>query len=200
MPFNNLIFEKLPPPYDGVQPLRDLVEHGWYTNGPYLHPLIQDHDIKIIVEIGSWLGTSTIDLARHLPENGLVYAIDHWLGSLEHQLGEEAWHPCLPHLYEQFLSNVIHAKLTHKIIPIRMSSLAAAEISDFRPDLIYIDASHEAEAVYKDLQAWYPFVKGSGILCGDDWGWESVRSAVILFAQNHQLSIKASDNFWHLLE
>jgi hypothetical protein len=91
----------------------------------------------------------------------------YWLGSVEHQSS-----PILPTLYEQFLSNVVHAGLTHIIIPMRMSGLQAATWMDsmeVKPDLIYIDASHDIPSVLADLSAWFPFVKGHGILCGDDW-------------------------------
>jgi hypothetical protein len=190
--------DPLPAPYDSVKPLRPFVDHGWYSNAKQLHALIDQHHVKIIVEVGAWLGKSTMDLARYLPQDGLVYAIDHWLGSIEHQPGHEHWHAFLPYLYEQFLSNVIHRGLTHKIIPLRMPSLEAAQILDVQPDLIYIDASHETEAVYQDLCAWYPFVKDKGVLCGDDWGWPSVRKAVELFAKQNGLRIICSGNFWEL--
>src|SRR6185503_3458451 len=113
----------LPSPYDSLKEIRPFVDHGWFTNGPQLCKLIRSHKVETVVEVGSWLGKSTITIARALPNHGQVYAVDHWLGSSEHQEGQGAWHPCLPYLYEQFLSNIIHARLTHKVIPIRMPSL-----------------------------------------------------------------------------
>lgn len=145
--------------------------------------MIKSNGIKIVIEVGSWLGASTRHIASLLPSGGLVYAVDHWLGSAEHQQGQIFWNPALPHLYEIFLSNVIHAGLTEKIIPIRMESLEAAkQLNYVRPDLIYIDAGHETDAVLADLNAWYPYVQGHGILSGDDWGWSTVRNAVVAFA------------------
>ncbi len=80
-----------------------------------------------------------------------------------------------------------------------MSSLDAEKhLSNVIPDLIYIDASHETEAVYQDLTLWFPHVEGRGILCGDDWNWPSVRKAVEQFATEHHLTIESSDNFWRL--
>lgn len=86
-----------------------------------------------------------------------------------------------------------------------MASLEAAsklnEIPDrLYPDLIYLDASHDTESVYADLCAWYPFVQGHGILCGDDWTWDSVRIAVYRFANERHLNIEASVSFWRLVE
>jgi hypothetical protein len=137
-------------------------------------------------------------MARCLPENGIVYAVDHWKGSVEHQAGGSAWIPEVEHLYEYFLSNVIQAGLTRKIIPVKMDSLEAAKQLQIRADLIYIDASHETHAVYADLKAWYPHLRPDGVLCGDDWTWNSVREAVKMFARENKLAIKASGNFWRL--
>jgi hypothetical protein len=34
-------------------------------------------------------------------------------------------------------------------------------------------------------------------MCGDDWGWESVRKGVIRAAQELGKKIKVDDNFWY---
>ena len=100
--------------------------------------------------------------------------------------------PVLPNLYEYFLSNVIQEGqgLTRKIIPVRMDSLSAAQSLEVQADIIYIDASHDSESVYRDLQVWFPHVKPGGILCGDDWGWDTVREGVNRFAQEKGLDIE----------
>lgn len=205
LPHQNLSYQNLPEPYRSLKQVLPFDAHGWYGNGAYLEPLIKTHNIQIVVEVGSWLGASTRHIASLIPPNGKVYAIDHWQGSVEHQPGESAWYKALPYLYDQFLSNVIHAGLAHKIIPLRMDSLQAAQqlylLDGFvMPDLIYIDAGHETAAVYADLQAWYPYVQGRGILCGDDWSWASVRAAVEAFSAERALKIIAGDNFWRLEE
>lgn len=188
----------LPEPYNTVDVL-PFDGQGWYMNGSQMRELIKKKNVKIVIEVGSWLGASTRHIASVLPKGGKVYAVDHWKGSVEHQEGQDAWSPHLPHLYEQFLSNVIHAKLTNKIIPVKMDSLEAAwHLRHIVPDLIYIDAGHETDDVYADLNAWYPFVQGRGILCGDDWTWQSVRLAVEIFARERNLKINASGNFWRL--
>jgi hypothetical protein len=175
---------------------------GWYRNGEQLEKLYQIFQPKIVVEVGCWLGASTRHLATLLPPNGVVYAVDHWLGSVEHQPGQPFWSPILPDLYEQFLSNVIHAQLTHKIIPIRMSSRSASEyLNGLRPDLVYIDASHDFDSVYADLTLWYPFVKGHGILCGDDADYSDITRALKRFAEENGLEVvKPASAFWYLQE
>ncbi len=192
--------QDLPEPYNQIE-LMPFNSHGFYTNGPQIEFLIRTYNIKTIVEVGCWLGTSTRHMASLIPPSGRVYAVDHWKGSAEHQPGQTYWIPQLPQLYEQFCSNVIHAGLTDKIEPVRMDSLEAVkQLSHVKPDLIYIDASHDALSVYKDLQAWYPLVQGHGILCGDDWGQTGVQTAVKEFAAQRGLRIEASGFFWRLIE
>jgi hypothetical protein len=77
-----------------------------------------------------------------------------------------------------------------------MKSVEASKALHVKPDLVYIDGEHTTEAVYEDLKAWYPLVQGHGILCGDDWSWDSVKKAVERFAREKQLTIEASGNFW----
>jgi predicted O-methyltransferase YrrM len=200
---NGIIFSTnlsdLPSPYNELKKVLPFDAHGWYGNGPQLQELITKNNVSVAIEVGSWLGLSTRHIASLLPLNGTVYAVDHWKGSAEHQVGHGAYYKALPYLYEQFLSNVIHAGLTNKIIPIRMYSLdAAKELINIQPDLIYIDAGHETEAVYADLKAWYQYVKHTnGILCGDDWMWGSVRKAVEKFAKENNLIVNPSENFWY---
>ena len=193
--------KNLPKPYNQVT-LLPFDPHGWFSNAGQLKRLIRKRHVKVIVEVGCWLGASTRFMAARLPEGGKLYAIYHWQGSVEHQPGGDSYHQALPYLYEQFLSNTIHAGLTDKIIPLRMDSLSAAKHlmtlskPPILPDLIYIDAGHETASVLADLNAWYPFVKDRGVLCGDDWTWDSVQLAVETFAKENGLQIQTNGNFW----
>lgn len=66
------------------------------------------------------------------------------------------------------------------------------------PDIIYIDACHWEDEVYADLKAYFPLVKGHGVLCGDDWNWRdmSVKKAVTRFAKEYNLKLEVADNNW----
>jgi len=196
-------YAELPPPYDAVD-MMPFNPQGWYRNGPSLEWLIRRANAKVVVEVGSWLGLSTRHIAKTIPEDGVVYAIDHWLGSPN----EDNSVFDMPNLYRQFLSNVIHENLTHKIIPLRMSSAEAARILDVKPDLIYIDATHDFTNVMLDLILWYPFVKGHGVLCGDDYFWGHdhdrgggpVKRAVDVFARENNLTVRDDGWMWYLEE
>ena len=188
-------------PYSQLTELLPFNNHGWYLNGECIKQLFKHNKISRVIEVGSWLGLSTRHIASLLPEGGYLFAVDTWKGSEEHETNI-AWKILLPKLYEQFLSNVIHAKLIDKIIPVRMTSLQAAEFLKSecgKIDLIYIDAAHDTKSVFEDLNAYYSYVEGnSGILCGDDWLCDDVKEAVRMFAKNNSLTIFYEYNFWFL--
>jgi len=173
---------------------------GWFgkANMEMLGNLIREQNAKVVVELGSWLGKSTIWIARMLPKDGRVYAVDTWLGSQEQVHQED---PRLPTLYEQFLSNIIHQGLTDKIVPIRITSVEAGQRwpSDIIPDIVYLDASHEEFDVYQDLTTWYPVIGDTGVLCGDDFNWPGVKKSVIRFAKEQGLSVKDNGRCWVLI-
>jgi hypothetical protein len=195
--------EHLPEPYNSVA-LLPFEPAGFYTHPQPLVRLFKSMQPKVVIEVGCWFGQSTRHMASLLPEGGVIYAVDHWRGSTEHQPGHPYWTPKLPYLYEQFLSNVIHEGLTHKIIPVRMESLEASKfLSHLTPDLIYIDASHDYEAVYADIEAWFPLVKGHGILSGDDYANGEglpVKRAVDQFAMENHLHVHTNGVFWYYTE
>jgi hypothetical protein len=150
---------------------------------------------KVIVELGSWVGSSAVYLAQNSAPDTLVYAVDHWLGSAEHHV-QAPFNAMLPTLYQQFLSNVKNVGLTHKIIPVRMTTLEAARSLNIQPDMIYIDASHDEESVYQDIMAWYPKLQSNGIMCGDDFNWPGVARAVNRAATELHRNIHASGPTW----
>ena len=187
-----------PEPYRSIKTL-PYVEHGWFpdTNKAYLLRFIEQLRPKVVVEVGSWLGLSTMEMAYHLQSGARLYAVDTWQGSVEHIKIPE-FKAFLPTLFRQFLSNVKHKGLTEIIVPIRMSSLEAAASLEVMPQLIYIDASHAEEDVYNDIIAWYKKLTPGGILCGDDWNaWASVRKGVLRAVYNLRVIVHYDNNFWY---
>jgi predicted O-methyltransferase YrrM len=166
-----------------------------YMNASQMQILLEEIQPKIIVESGAGLGASTRHIAQNLPEESVVYAVDSW---------ERETPQVLKGLYyEQFLSNIIHAGLEDKILPLRMHTLQAIEVfknEKIQPDLIYIDPSHIENELYEELQAYFPLIKGHGLLCGDDWLWVDVQSIVQQFADENNLHIETNYNLWTLRE
>lgn len=188
---------ELPEPYCSIQDL-PFDGHGWFMNAAQMEKCLQEKQVKIAIEVGSWLGTSTRFTAEKLPAAAKVYAIDTWAGSPNEQ--EQLKDPRMPYLYQLFLSNVKHANLCHKIIPVRMNSLEASKALNVKADLVYIDASHDEESVYQDVLAWSSHVAPGGIMTGDDWACEAVSRGVARAAAKLNKTIFGEGNFWRFVE
>lgn len=184
---------EIPEPYNSLQDL-PFDGHGWFMNATQLESIIRSKSIKIVIEVGSWLGCSTRFIASSIDEGGKVYAVDTWLGSPNEPVHMQD--PRLPYLYQQFLSNVKHSGLCHKIIPVRMNSLEASKALNVKADLIYIDAGHDTESVMLDILTWNDHLKENGVMCGDDWGWISVQNGVLKAASKLNKQVAADGNFW----
>jgi hypothetical protein len=182
-----------PEPYNSINDL-PFDGHGWFINGSSLQPILAGKQPKVVVEVGSWLGSSTRFIAENLPEGGVIYAVDTWRGSSTESVHMQD--PRLPYLYQLFLSNVKHANLTDRIIPVRMESLEAAKALNVKADLIYLDGAHDTTSVYNDIIAWSPHLEEGGFMCGDDWGWLSVQTGVLKAAKVLNKNAYGYENFW----
>lgn len=141
---------------------------GWFQkrHATYLAPHTGLH-VTEVVELGSWLGKSTRWWARNCPQ-ATVYAVDTWRGSEEHRQ-QANWAAKLPRLYETFLANCWGYR--KQIVPVRMDSreaIACLRSLGVTPQVVYIDAAHDEESVYRDVreaaEAW-----PRATLTGDDW-------------------------------
>ena len=151
--------------------------HGWFAEeNQKIMTQICAQGIHLVVELGSWLGLSTRFLADLAP-TGIIIAVDHWQGSVEHLANPEyrAW---LPTLFETFLANCWDYR--GRIAPVRMRTAEGLRLIaafGLTPDLIYIDASQEYESVYADLKTAIELFPSAAIV-GDDWPWPPVQRAV----------------------
>jgi hypothetical protein len=66
-----------------------------------------------------------------------------------------------------------------------------------KPDLVYIDADHSFEAVVGDLECTLDLFPGAAIV-GDDWNWESVRTAVERVVKDRQLACESHETGWKI--
>ena len=190
--------QQLPSPYNELtRVLPPLLKYNWFhKHEDIMIKLIKEYQPKVVIELGSWLGSSAIFISKSIDENSRLYAVDHWLGSVEHHQNRE-WKQLLPTLYDQFLSNVINAGLSNKVIPIRKSTLEAVSYfqqDKIQPDIVYVDAAHDEVSVYNDIKAYWPLVKNA--ICGDDWDWLTVRKAVERFSEEYKLKIEVVRTMW----
>ena len=185
--------------YDSVETL-PFDPTGYYATEQSLDKIFRAQEIKTVIELGSWAGSSTRFFARRVGENGIVYAVDHWFGSPNHR--GEMTDPRLDYIYQLFLSNIRHAGIEERVVPMRMSTDEAIKSirKDVRADLIYIDTARDTARVYTDIVNWYPLLNKEGVLCGTEWREPAVQSAVQRAAQELGKMIETDRKgyFWAL--
>lgn len=163
---------------------------GWGSNAPIFGELIAETRPRLIIEVGTWKGASALHMASicsNIPLPTQILCVDTWLGAYEFigAISSErdlqrsyGW----PHVYYQFLANVMYEAQMDRIIPFPQTSLIAARYlwhHQVRADLIYIDGSHDADDVAADIRAYWPLLRRGGVLFGDDYeSWPDVRLAV----------------------
>lgn len=138
-----------------------------------------------IVEIGSFLGNSTIYLAL---AGGEVHAVDpHTPQSMTQvprvvaadaqeskRLSSKPMDPS-----ELFLLNLDRFGVRERVVYHREPSVeAAASWSGGAIRLLYIDGLHTYEAVQQDYHAWKPFLAKEHVVLFDDYLWAEVQHAV----------------------
>lgn len=172
---------------------------GWFgmANRSNLQRLIQEYSISEVIEIGSFLGQSTIWFAQRVP---VVYAIDRWF---EYSLVAEPnnlvsmidrWR--LPHdFFPVFQQNVFKAGLWDRIVPIRGDSRdVSAQVPPADPEkrLVYIDGSHTYQGCRSDIVLYGPMGK---VISGDDYaagrGFNVIEAVTDCLPQHHH-----EDAFW----
>ena len=185
---------------------------GWGGDSPAFAELVAEVRPSLIIEVGTWKGASAVSMAEAAAHLGLgtkILCVDTWLGALEFRMDRhdaerfqalECRHG-YPQVYYRFLANVCHRGHQDRIIPFPLDSASAAlwlMSHGIKAGLIYIDGSHEEEAVYQDLLDYRELLAPGGRIFGDDWDWAGVRAAVSTFADDHRLSISHRHDKWVL--
>jgi predicted O-methyltransferase YrrM len=122
------------------------------------------------LEIGSYLGASTAFLALAATQrDGNVHAVDTWTNIGMGAEGERD-------TFTEFLRYT--APFRQYITTHRGDSIEIARrLGSIRCDLLFIDGSHNYDAVVADLRAWLPSLKPSGTLAMHDIDAASVKRA-----------------------
>ncbi len=140
------------------------------------------------VEIGSWKGKSAVAMAVEIINSNKKISfdcIDPWYDLKPDGEYFETW---CSNLYETFLENI--KPVQDYITPMRMTSMQAVNLyQDNSLDFVFIDANHEYEYIYEDIEKWLPKVKVGGILSGHDISYEPVFQAVKDHGLEHQIKI-----------
>ena len=165
----------------GKEELLKDIPPGWMTVDELAWLSDQASRRKRIVELGSYLGRSTVVLGRSTP--GEVWAIDDFRGVRDTKFNNSNNVPILSDTFPQFkqnvslLPNVKWIKADHSdytAIPIEWLRGKDEE----KPDMVFIDGSHEYPDVKRDIMAWKERLAPGGLLCGHDASWPGVKQAI----------------------
>jgi predicted O-methyltransferase YrrM len=143
---------------------------GWLspTEAAFLAELAR---AKTVLEVGAFLGRSTIVLARAA---ALVVSIDHHRGSAEHQVGGKYAQTQTNGIVDtagSFLRNLDVAGVRDRVVPFVGSietagTLLAAE----RFDLVFLDGDHSHAATLAAGAIAFRLAKRNGIVAFHDFG------------------------------
>jgi hypothetical protein len=184
----------------------DVDTQGWGGNHPIFAELIKKSP-KMVCDVGVWKGQSTINMAKHLKNNGmqsLVFAVDTFLGSPWMWYDNNDSKKSLklvhgyPTFYYTFLANVFYHGVENFVVPVVSTTYSAYLMfveSNIKFDLIHIDAEHEYSAVKNDIENYWNLLNNNGVMICDDYSqnWLGVVKAVDEFVQIHKLKFEIHD-------
>ncbi|MGY3858733.1 class I SAM-dependent methyltransferase [Aeromonas intestinalis] len=160
----------------------------------YLFSRVDDGQIHLIIEVGSFCGASACFIAEYIKKNNipaLIICVDTWCGDINMWL-KGSFNSIMgtssgqPKLFENFISTVRKYKMDDIVIPLRVSSVVAArmiEVLKYKVDMVYLDSAHEAGETFMELNLYYGLLKKGGVIFGDDYNiFPAVKNDVDLFS------------------
>ncbi len=151
------------------------------TRYEVLASLIRKHNWQTGAELGVFKGETYFHLLETFPDLVLI-GVDRWEATpgpkQNRETGEASYER---HPMEQYAEDVKRraAIFAPRAVLYHMDTVEAAGFyhNPFL-DFVFIDASHDTESVRRDIRAWRPLVKPSGMILGHDINWPSVERAV----------------------
>ncbi|MBD2857375.1 class I SAM-dependent methyltransferase [Spongiibacter sp. KMU-158] len=129
-----------------------------------------------LLEVGSYCGKSTIYLGMACQQkNSQVFAVDHHIGSEEHQLGEMFHDPDLYNAtdgifdtFAEFRRNIRRCNLQDVVVPLVAPSEVCAKFWTTPLSMVFIDGGHSLDAALNDFRCWSGHVMRGGLLAIHD--------------------------------
>lgn len=176
---------------------------------------LRRHDVKLMLEIGSFLCGSSIQWLDS-KDDLTVVGVDPWSANfsdiLKRYTVNPVFDPCFSRISDrnEFIESVRRngaevsalanvRRFGDRFVPVKAESPRVLPLlADFglRPELIYFDS----DKVLDDLNVCRELFP-EAILCGDDWTWGAdkgypVRVAVKRFCEQHNLKVRAERATW----
>jgi hypothetical protein len=152
---------------------------GWFTpaEAQAMRDVLSSLAVRpVVVELGSYMGRSTLVIAQHLIDScgrpnehtdaPKFYAVDRWLRTPGvcpgFELGGGKCEPGMDYM-APFIDNMREFGVLDFVQPLRLLTVEAARLfADVSVDVIFHDASHDGESVLRDLNAWVPKLRIGG--------------------------------------
>jgi hypothetical protein len=189
----------------GMRAPRRFLATGWRTQRTksrrqkptprdFLLEMLPKH--SVCAEIGVWRGRFSARILE-VVRPARLHLIDPWLFMTDDLYSKSRYGGSkaqsqvdMERIYESVLER-FRRPIAQGIVQVDRSTseAAAAEFEDGYFDWVYIDGNHLYEFVRRDLELYFPKVKGGGLVAGDDYGetgwWEDgVTRAVNKFASS----------------
>lgn len=159
--------------------------------GPHLLvQLCQEFKAKHVVEVGVRSGNLTARVLQNCPSVTRYYCVDPWVPYLESFQRPPTAAERDPKWWEMLYQRVVEmSKKDQRIVPVRMTSVAAAKKfakKRWKVDIVYIDAIHDLENIVNDVYYWLPKLRGNGVLSGHDLikSYKAMSEALVDIFQN----------------
>jgi predicted O-methyltransferase YrrM len=174
--------------------------YGWHSpeESAFYNRLVQKLDHGTIVEVGVYGGASLLGVIDSCIQTGShIYGIDPWEkvesanGMKMSDIQKRTYRDKIKSIRIS-LENIIKAEHYDEYITLihELSESASQQFDDASVDVIFIDGDHSYDAVYNDLSVWLPKLKTHGTIWGDDFGWQSVQSAVKDFCKDNRKPLR----------
>ncbi|KAH7578099.1 hypothetical protein ACOSP7_000757 [Xanthoceras sorbifolium] len=200
-------YTNFPPPHVS-QLLRTKRVKGWGSYGGVFKRLIDKVRPRVVIEVGTFLGASALHMANLTRQLGLdtqILCIDDFRGwpgfrdkfkDIQMINGDVL-------LYYQFMQNVIYFNATEAVLPVPYSSGSALmKLCEWGVvgDLIEIDAGHDFNSAWADINRAWQILRPGGVIFGHDYFTAAdnrgVRRAVNLFAKINGLQLQTDGQHW----
>lgn len=201
-------------PYDSFPPahvsslLRRKRIKGWGSTGAVFENLIRKVKPRTIIEVGTFLGASTIhmaELARGLGLQTQIICVDDFRGwpGFRDRFRDIGMVNGEVMLLYQFMQNVVYFNASQSVLPLPFSSESALEkLCEWGVlgDLIEVDAGHDFHSAWSDINRAYKILRPGGVMFGHDYFTaadnKGVRRAVNLFARVNGLPVNVDGQHW----
>jgi cephalosporin hydroxylase len=172
---------------------------GWFNfREPYRQAVREASDGAVFAELGCWKGKSSVFLGSEILKSGKkikVHFVDHWGGSDE---PEHKADPDLERVFEVFQGNIALLRGLNCSVHRRSTVDSAKDFADDSLDFIWVDAGHEEHEVLADIKAWWPKLKTGGVMGGDDYPMNGVKSAVTQVFPQHEVGSESGWQWWRV--